>query len=251
MAETSAQVADAFQSLLGLRSFAQELDQLPAGRPRLDDEAFLAFCYKNCHRSSAQLFQDLFVAYQGREKKQGFFVEFGATDGVDLSNSLLLEKEYQWRGILAEPGRSWREKLQRNRSCVIDTRCVWSKSGETLLFNETPLPELSTIEAFSGSDCHAPARVGGTHYPVSTISLNDLLVEHAAPRQLDNLSIDTEGSELEILRAFDFDRHDVSILTVEHNLAPAREDIRLLLEAKGYARKFEALSQWDDWYVKA
>lgn len=251
MTDTTAQVTEAFQSLLGLRSFSEELDKLAADMPRLDDEAFLAFCYKNCHRSSAQLFQDLFVAYQLREKKNGYFVEFGATDGIDLSNSFLLEKNYRWQGILAEPARTWHERLRNNRACIVDTRCVWEQSGETLPFNETTMPELSTVNAFSGNDCHANARTHGKHYPVSTITLNDLLAEHGAPRRIDYLSVDTEGSELNILRAFDFDRYRIEIITVEHNFAPARDQIHALLAAKGFERKFESLSQWDDWYVAA
>ena len=107
------------------------------------------------------------------------------------------------------------------------------------------------MDAFSGSDCHANARGDGKRYPVTTITLNDLLAEHNAPRHIDYLSVDTEGSELNILRAFDFERYRVDIITVEHNLAPAREHIHALLAAKGFARKFGALSQWDDWYVRA
>jgi FkbM family methyltransferase len=249
--DASAQVNDAFRSLLGLRSLAQELDKLPPGNPRFDDEDFLAFCYRNCHRSSAQLFQDLFVAYQLREKRSGYFVEFGAADGVELSNTLLLERDYGWQGIVGEPARTWHERLQRNRRCVIDTRCVWSRSGERLTFNETPMPELSTIDAFTEGDGHAPLRAGGVRYEVSTVSLNALLAEHRAPQHIDYLSIDTEGSELEILRAFDFGRHRMSVITVEHNFAPARDEIRALLSARGYERKFVSLSQWDDWYVRA
>jgi FkbM family methyltransferase len=251
MPETTAQVTEAFRSLLGLRSFTQELDRLPADTTRLDDESFLGFCYKNCHRSHAQLFQDLFVAYQLREKQGGYFVEFGAADGIDLSNTCLLEKDYRWRGILAEPARIWHERLGRNRACIVDHRCVWSKSGETLGFNETAQPELSTLDAYTASDGHAPAREGGKRYQVATVTLNDLLAGHGAPRQIDYLSVDTEGSELEILRGFDFERYRVEIITVEHNHAPAREQIHALLESKGFRRKFEPLSQWDGWYVAA
>jgi Methyltransferase FkbM domain len=63
-------------------------------------------------------------------------------------------------------------------------------------------------------------------------------------------SIDTEGSEFEILQAFDFARYDVKIITCEHNFSPLRDKLHALLTAKGYVRKFEVLSQVDDWYVK-
>ena len=54
-------------------------------------------------RSRSQLRQDIFVLCTLDFKRNGFFVEFGATNGVDLSNSYLLETEFNWTGILAEP----------------------------------------------------------------------------------------------------------------------------------------------------
>ena len=51
-------------------------------------------------------------------------------------------------------------------------------------------------------------------------------------------------------RAFDFAGYDIGIITVEHNYTPNRQLLHQLLVANGYERKFEALSQWDDWYVR-
>lgn len=76
-------------------------------------------------------------------KRHGLFVEFGATNGLDLSNTWLLEKQFGWTGILAEPATVWHEDLKRNRTGSIDERCVWSRSGEALQFSETAVPELS------------------------------------------------------------------------------------------------------------
>ena len=53
-------------------------------------------------RSKAQLKQDLFVLATLNFKRNGYFVEFGATSGVDISNTCLLEFDFGWRGILAE-----------------------------------------------------------------------------------------------------------------------------------------------------
>jgi len=200
--------------------------------------------------SKSQLDQDLFVSYLLKEKTEGFFVEFGATNGVDLSNSYLLEKQLNWQGILAEPGRSWHEKLHENRSCKIDMRCVYSLSGQKISFSDSVEPELSTISAYVNSDAHAVVRKNSIQYEVETISLNDLLEFHCAPKEIDYLSIDTEGSELEILNAFDFSRYDTSIITVEHNYTENRKKIHSLLSRNGYERVFEQYSQFDDWYVK-
>lgn len=205
---------------------------------------------KYLRSSKSQFRQDLFVLSELGFKTNGFFVEFGATNGIDLSNTCLLEKEFGWTGILAEPARCWHESLQRNRGASIETRCVWKDSTSVLTFNEVAAPELSTIHAYSGADLHTDARKRGTTYQVGTISLDDLLAKHDAPKEIDYLSIDTEGSEFEILDNFDFGRHSIRIITCEHNFTPMRERIFELLSRNGYVRKYETLSEYDDWYVK-
>ena len=199
--------------------------------------------------SHSQFRQDLFVLAELGFKRNGYFVEFGATDGAHLSNTHLLEKEFGWTGILAEPARVWHARLKANRTAHIETNCVWSTTGETLQFNEVTSPELSTIHQFNSSDEHAQARQRGRGYDVQTISLNDLLAKYDAPARMDYLSIDTEGSEFEILSRLDFDRYRFSVITCEHNGTDARGKIYDLLTAHGYVRKLEAVSECDDWYV--
>lgn len=213
---------------------------------------FIAYCAANFSASRAQLFQDLYVAFKLGEKRDGFFVEFGATDGIALSNTYWLETTLGWGGILAEPLPVWKDSLARNRKAAIDYRCVWSRSGEQIEFLATQYPELASIKDFSANDFHRETRAQGAQtIVVETVSLNDLLSQHQAPAAIDYLSVDTEGSELEILRAFDFDRFRPRVITVEHNYnAEQREAIRRLLEAKGYAREFEIFSLWDDWYCR-
>ena len=150
---------------------------------------------------------------------------------------------------MAEPGRNWHAELKNNRKARIDTRCVWRTSGEVLKFNETPQGELSTLDAFSDKDRHSHLRTNGTLYDVETVSLEDLLEHNNAPPIIDYLSIDTEGSEFEILRNHNFDRFTFRTITCEHNRTPLRKDIYDLLTSKGYSRKFERLSKFDDWYI--
>lgn len=45
------------------------------------------------------------------QEKNGFFVEFGACDGLHFSSTLLLEKSFGWKGILAEPNGAYQKKL--------------------------------------------------------------------------------------------------------------------------------------------
>jgi FkbM family methyltransferase len=206
-------------------------------------------------KTKSQLGQDLFVLDELGLKQQGYFVEFGATNGVDISNTWLLETEFGWQGILAEPSRHWHNSLMQNRTAHITTDCVWSETNLELMFNQVDSslasygPELSTIDTFSSCDPHSGRRRNGEKYPVKTISLLDLLKKYQAPQEIDYLSIDTEGSEFAILANFDFDQYTIKMITCEHNYTPMREKIFDLLTSKGYKRKHQDVSQWDDWYV--
>lgn len=202
-------------------------------------------------QSKSQLRQDLFALACLGFKRDGFFVEFGATDGVSLSNTYLMEKHLGWIGILAEPAACWHDALRRNRSSIIDKRCVWRSSGETVQFKQAAAAEFSTMSQYSDADGHYEMRRRGKTYSVETVSLNDLLSFHHAPLQIDYLSIDTEGSEFEILQHFDFTQHQITVITCEHNFTASRQQVYELLVGKGYTRMLEDVSLCDDWYVKA
>lgn len=217
------------------------LQQMP---PERGAEAF-----KLLSASKSQLRQDIFALSELGFPKNGFFVEFGAADGVYLSNTYLMEQMFGWNGILAEPARRWQGALLRNRSCSVETDCVWRESGSTLTFTEADEGEYSTINSFSDSDFHGKFRKSGNTYEVKTISLNELLDKYNAPERIDYLSIDTEGSEYDILSRFDFRKRQFNVITVEHNWGPMRDKIHALLTRHGYVRKLETLSFVDDWYV--
>jgi FkbM family methyltransferase len=201
--------------------------------------------------SKSQLGQDLFALAANPGVASGYFVEFGATNGLDLSNTWLLETKLGWKGILAEPNPAWHAELSANRSCSVDTRCVYSQSGQTLRFAATQLKELGSLQQFVAEDHHAQRRKAHEDIGVQSITLADLMEVYDAPRHINYLSLDTEGSEWEILRVFDFDRYRFGAITVEHNFSVQREPIHGLLQAAGYRRVMTPISQWDDWYVPA
>jgi len=202
------------------------------------------------NQSKSQLKQDIFVLIEKDFMRNGFFVEFGATNGIDLSNTYLLEKVFNWSGILAEPGIQWHKSLKDNRSAFIETDCVWSKTGESLGFMELENGEFSTLESFSDNDDHKRSKKSFKKRQVTTISLEDMLIKYNAPKKIDYLSIDTEGSEYDILKDFDFNKYDISIITCEHNFTDSRKKIYELLVSNGYVRKYSGASKFDDWFVK-
>ena len=242
-------IVKALDSLVDVR---ESLSEYARSNPNDVGGRFAGYCAANFMGSQAQLFQDLLVVFFLKGRRNGFFVEFGATDGVGLNNTLVLERNFQWTGILAEPAACFHAALKANRKAAIDTRCVWSASGERLDFVETQIPELSTVSTLAGNDQHKEARSRNTRtYAVETVSLNDLLAAHDAPREIDYLSVDTEGSEPAILKAFDFSRYDVKIATVEHNyIEPNRGEVHALMTANGFLRLMEPISKFDDWYIK-
>jgi len=211
----------------------------------------IAFMMAYAAEAKGQLFQDLWALWVSGLKSGGYFVEFGAASGVELSNSWLLEKKMGWRGILAEPNPVFWDSLKANRTCDVSTKCVFDRSGEQLEFLASHMPELSRIASLPAEDSHERRRLKRPQViTVETISLNDLLIERGAPAVIDYLSLDTEGSELRILEAFDFDRWDVRAITVEHNFTPLREALHDFLSERGYRRELEGVSLFDDWYVK-
>jgi FkbM family methyltransferase len=202
---------------------------------------------KTKYSTHSQLGQDaLAISLFGGE---GYFVEFGAADGFHLSNTLMLEEVGGWQGVIAEPNPSHRESVKK-RSCHVDTRCVYKTTGEKIEFySVNNLPELSTISKYADSDHWSAARQDSAVFSVETITLDDLLEHYSAPQMIEYISVDTEGSEFDILSSFSFKR-DVKLFTIEHNYTKNRGEIHSLMTSHGYTRILERFSQWDDWYLK-
>jgi len=200
----------------------------------------------------SQLQQDLMVLSLNNFKRNGFFVEFGVCDGELFSNTLLLEKQYEWKGIVCEPLKSFHETLGKNRTCIIDHRAVFSESNTKVEFRELHnYKDLSGIVDTFSTDNHIKKRnTDHTSYIVDTVSLTDLLDQHLSPLNIDYISIDTEGSEFNILSTFNFEKYRVNIFSVEHNfIDDKRLKIQNLMESKNYTRILTDISKWDDWYV--
>jgi len=211
--------------------------------------------FKNNNSSLSQHAQDLFALFINNCKQDGFFIEFGACDGLELTNTFLLEDKYNWKGILSEPCKYWHEDLKNNRKCIIDTRAVWNKDNSSLLFTEVEeLRTLSNITEANGEDwAHDTRNKENIRYEVPTVTLTTLLKENNAPKNIDYISIDTEGSEYQILEAFNFDEYKFNCITIEHNeVTHVREQIKNILTKNGYVIILEqdSHSSQDDWYVK-
>lgn len=199
--------------------------------------------------SHSQLGQDIAVVKFYNNKRSGFFVEIGANDGVFFSNTLLLEEKYNWKGICAEPIPYIFERLCKNRpnsSCC--SLAVFNESGLEVLFDiANSYDLLSGISSYT--DCHKKTIDSNKkQIIVETISFNDLLEKYNAPSFIEYLSLDTEGTEYEILKNLNFTKYTFGLIDVEHNfIEPRRTQIRELLLSNGY--KYLKENKWDDSYV--
>jgi FkbM family methyltransferase len=215
-------------------------------------------------RSYSQLGQDLWVLEKltpnrrgllGRlleklgAQKRRFFIDIGAADGILLSNTFLLEKHYGWDGLCIEPNPQDFEALKLNRRCAVSNACVWRVSGEEMEF--ILAREFGALARVADGDNHSAKRQVyrelGAVIQVRTTSLNDVLSAHEVLPDIDYISLDVEGAEVDILSTFDFAHWDVKLWTIEHNFTPGRHNVRSLMATHGYACK-EA--KWDDWYYR-
>lgn len=216
--------------------------------------------------SKSQSFQDVWAWFENDCKPNGTYIEFGATDGVAGSNTYMLDYKFNWSGILAEPLPQHSNALHANRNSIdhyntIINACVWTESDKMLDFKITDEPDLSTIDGYGVDDEHAEKRRDFKIVQVPTISLFDLIEKYSAHRfglgnpTVDYLSVDTEGSEYHILKAYfenpKSEQHLIKCITVEHNYkVETRQMIYDLLTSKGYKRKYEEVSRWDDFYSR-
>jgi FkbM family methyltransferase len=198
--------------------------------------------------STSQLGQDMDVLKFYNNKEGGFFVDIGANDGIEFSNTFLLERNYEWKGICAEPNPEVFKLLVKNRpNSLCCDAAIYSLSYKNLLFDVA-----NNYDLMSGLSDHLDVHKEYVNRDkkqivVKTLTLTDLLDKAKAPSFIDYLSLDTEGSEFEILRATDFSRYTFGLIDVEHNFVePRRTEIRNLLLSHGYVYLRE--NQFDDSY---
>jgi FkbM family methyltransferase len=205
-------------------------------------------------QSFSQHGQDAFVYkafFQDREGK-GNFVDVGAYDGVTFSNSLFFERHLGWQGICIEPLPDAFAKLRQSRTAVC-LNCAVSDRDGTGVFVDVDMPNYGKMYSGLRSE-YDPRHVnilqrhatGGRLINVPTRRLPDILDENGM-RQVDYMSIDTEGGELKILKSIDLGRYNVRVISVENNYNdPA---IRNYLLGLGY-RLVNVFAGFDDLYAK-
>ncbi|MFI6844453.1 FkbM family methyltransferase [Kitasatospora sp. NBC_00085] len=201
---------------------------------------------------TSQYGQDRFVLRALNGLRGGFFLDSGASDGVEVSNTRVLERAFGWTGICVEPNAALYAELVANRSCHCVNCCLYERDDDVEFVEAGTIGGIldeyhpALLERARGLLGAAPGGPPPTvRKPARTV--RSVLREYGAPPVIDYWSLDTEGSELTILRSFPFDEYTVRVLTVEHNWSPARAVLRRFLEARGF--RWAAALGCDDCYV--
>ena len=197
----------------------------------------------------SQLHQDMWAAEMNSCESDKFYIDMGAHDGEIISNTHLLDKKYNWRGVCVDPY----PKNMESRSCIVDKSVLYDKTGDTVTFRNADHSALGGIEKhIEDSPPHDRDTKGSptsTHY---TTSACDMLSKYDIPVIVDYLNMDVEGAELKILEGMVkdrvFNKHCFRAISIEHNFVePNRSQIRKLLESQGYT--YFGSEEFDDYYV--
>ena len=136
----------------------------------------------------------------------GYFIECGANDGVDQSNTWYYEKHLNWSGILVEPLKNQYIELVKNRS---------DKNN----FYNFALIENDKIDKVSFKNTNLTSRVilvkEDTELNVSSTTLKNILVKSKAPNLIDFFSLDVEGYEEQVIKGNDFNIYNFKYFLVE------------------------------------
>ena len=170
---------------------------------------------------------------------EGFFAEVGAYDSKTLSVTWLLER-VGWRGILVEPLPDKSEALRKERpnSKVYDVAVSSEeKTGEADFYVKGAL---SSLERNIKDD----RTVYDSVIRVKVVTLDSLLEESKVPK-LDFVSIDTEGTEHDVLRGFDIKKYEPPLILVEDVVYTLR--VHHYLRRMGY--RLLRRTGFNNWYV--
>ena len=183
-----------------------------------------------------------------------FLLRLGGGDPLIASNSYLLQESFGWNGIIVEPNPELIKK-------TIDIRCNNEKvsvypfalANRNGVENFLPSGMLGTFERFIDGDFHSKQRnkLKNTEGLIKVETKTPYtFIEECKIKQIDFLSLDTEGSEWEIISNWPFELIRPTAICIEVNDRSSASDILQFLESKNYINVFTKLSKYDLWFIQ-
>ena len=178
-----------------------------------------------------KLIKDVFF----KNKKNGFFLEIGAFDGIQGSNCYHFEKFLNWDGVALEPSSIQFEKLKKNRKCKLLNEAVSHEIKNVEFIEVTEgLTQMSGINSNSYKR-NLNIISNNQRSKTQSINLKTIIFEQAVPKNIniDYMSIDIEGGEMDLLNSINFDSYNIKVVSVENN-APADLNFKDFFDSKNF-----------------
>ena len=176
-------------------------------------------------------------------KAKGFYIDVGAFDGVHLSNSYSFELK-GWKGVCVEPHPDYFDfcKANRPKSLCVNAACVADAETSDIIFEIEKTGLFSSVKL----DRSGPNIIG--HYEslgmedlaqesisVRASTLNSILSKNFKKKlDIDFVSIDVEGCEIDVLSGFDLHIYRPRVLVIETNNEIEKKKVDMYLEKFGY-----------------
>jgi FkbM family methyltransferase len=196
----------------------------------------------------AQFGEDRILAEIFSDRAVGYCAEIGAYDGQTGSATLAFERR-GWHCLLVEPIPECVEEIRRHRKSVVRQCAASSAEGETTFFLATHVEQMSTLEP-DRAHHRWVADLGGEIREIRvTTARIDTLLEDAGFPELQFITLDVEGHELEALRGFSLARWAPRIVIIEDNRLRRSSPVRSHMAAQGYVN-FRRTGV-NDWYARS
>lgn len=182
--------------------------------------------------SYSQFQEDLLIDLILGRKKTGLYIDIGANDPFVNNNT---QRFYQrgWRGINIEPNKIAYEKIKQNRTedCNLNI-AISENTGELTFYLIGEDSSISTLDYKQALKMEKITKGKITTCTVKTKTLKDVLDDNAENRQIDFMSVDAEGHDLEVLKSNDWNKYRPFLILVESNIKT--KDIIKYMEQNGY-----------------
>jgi len=167
--------------------------------------------------------------------KDGFYIECGANDGVNQSNTWFFEKSLNWRGILIEPNKKIFEELKKNRSSknIFENVALVSESFSKKIYLTN-----------NNLESKVTGNIDNNNIEVFTSTLNHILKKNKIYK-INLFSLDVEGYEVEVLGGLNLNFFDIDYILIETN---DFDKINFMLKNCNY--RFEEKLSFHDYLFK-
>ncbi|VDP41591.1 unnamed protein product [Soboliphyme baturini] len=180
-------------------------------------ERRIAYCLDDVTKLDySQYNQSTIVATLLKHKRNGFFVEAGAYDGEELSNSLYFEKSLNWTGLLVEPSKMNYAKLRCKKRKAWTLRGCLSGDPKPRKMKMIGAGDLGALDDYTEWWRMLPLQYE-RRIEVGTVWCFPLISVLMAINQtkIDYMVLDIERAEIPVLRSTPMDKIDVKVLQIE------------------------------------